>query len=116
MLARTRRARSRSMARFFAIRISQVAGDPQQRVVGFGARPHAHEGLLQHFFRVGRAAQNADDDAIGQTAVPVVEICQRGFVTRRDALKETGVDLRAAGFHDGTTWHSARERHKLGLL
>jgi hypothetical protein len=74
--ARARRARSRSMARFLAMRVSHV-----------------------HFFRVRRAGQNAHDDGVRESTVPVVEFCQRGFIAGGDALEEAEIDLRTAGFH-----------------
>ena len=72
---------------------------PQQCVVGIGTRPHSHECFLQHFFRVGRVAENPHNEAVSEAAVSVVELCQRGFVADGDALEEAKIDLRTAGFH-----------------
>src|SRR5262245_23737378 len=83
---------------------------PEQGVVCVGARPHAQKRLLQHFFRVGRASQNAHDDAVGKTAVSIVELGECAFVADGNASEEAEIDLRTAEFHCEPTiaWPSRR--------
>jgi hypothetical protein len=47
---------------------------------------------LQHLFRVRWAAENAHDDTVGESAVPVVELSQRALVARGDAEEKAEID------------------------
>jgi hypothetical protein len=91
-------ARSRSMARFRAMRVSHAAGDPSTASY-VSARDHTRTKVSCSTSSVRRATENAYDEGVSKAAVPIVELCQCAFVAGRNAMEEAEIDLRTAEFH-----------------
>ena len=89
-------ARRRSIARFRAMPTSHAAGGPSRRVIRGDPVPHQHEHLLQNFFGFAAVAHDAQNQAVQQPAVPIVELAHGPGIAPRDPLEERKVRLIAA--------------------
>ena len=76
-----------------------VAGDahqprdrrPQLDVVGVGARPHLDEDLLQHLLGFAAVPEDAQDQAVQQPTVTIVQLANRPAVAGDHATDQRDV-------------------------
>ena len=68
----------------------------ERDIVGFRPIPHGHEDILQDFVGLAAISQDAENEAIEQPAVTIVQVANRARFTCRNAFNER--DVQAVAF------------------